>query len=125
MSTTDDFDGRTLRPGAFYWVRITLDPDTDDSEQWMNGEQPARYDGAGRWHFLGLEDASDWPVIWVGDEIQQEEVSGKPFGFPTPMFSPAEVAPFFHPDGSWNAFPFGKTAEEVNANLAKHFPDLA
>lgn len=55
-----------LIPGAFYWVKIALDP---DAAEWENKEMPARYAGNGKWHYLGMEDESDWPVRWVGNKI--------------------------------------------------------
>lgn len=78
MSTADNFDGRPLRPGAFYWAIITPDPDTDEGEEWMNEVQPVRYDGGGRWNFLGVEGAINWPVSWVGEEIVPNEKSPGP-----------------------------------------------
>lgn len=56
-----------LKEGSFYWVRITLDPDAED---WENDYMPARYAGNERWQFIGVEDASDWPVVWIGEEIK-------------------------------------------------------
>ncbi len=52
--------------GAFYWVRITFDPDTDN--EWENDDMPARYAGNGKWNYL--DDESDWPVRWVGPRIE-------------------------------------------------------
>lgn len=50
-------------PG-FYWVKIALDPDTD--EEWANDYQPARWTGE-RWAIL---DSPEWAVTWVGPKIE-------------------------------------------------------
>lgn len=55
--------------GAFYWVRIAFDPDFEPGNEWVNDTQPARYAGGGRWNYLGIDGESDWPVIWVGEQI--------------------------------------------------------
>jgi len=70
---------RNLKPGSFYWALPAHDPDTD--LEWQNKDQPARfagYDEEGRelWFWLGVEGenkdgVSDWPSIWVGEEIKQ------------------------------------------------------
>lgn len=65
-------DEANLKPGAFYWVLIVLDPDAE--HDWENEEMPARYIGkneAGEhlWNYLGQEGEADWPVRWIGPEI--------------------------------------------------------
>lgn len=61
-----------LKIGAFYWVLIVLDPDSDSP--WENEPMPARYAGRGEgcdlWNFIGQEGTSDWPVRWIGEQIQ-------------------------------------------------------
>lgn len=61
-----------LKIGAFYWVLIVLDVDTD--QVWENEPMPARFAGrneAGEllWNYLDTEGISDWPVRWIGPEI--------------------------------------------------------
>ena len=41
-------------------------------------------------------------------------------GESTLRISPAEAAPFYNADGSWNPYPFGSTPEQVEANLARY-----
>jgi len=60
--------GWGLIVGAFYWVVIALDADTD--LEWENEPMPARYAGNGKWFYLNQDGASDWPVRWVGDRIE-------------------------------------------------------
>ena len=60
-----------LEVGAFYWVLITFDPDSEGADEWVNEPMPARYAGDGRWTFLGVDDVSDWPVRWVGPKIDK------------------------------------------------------
>jgi hypothetical protein len=61
---------RCLRPGSFYWVILTLNPDAD---LWVNDRMPARFagyvGGVPTWNFLGGAAVFDWPVGWVGPEI--------------------------------------------------------
>lgn len=54
-----------LKTGAFYWVKVN-DP---DSEGWELDKIPARYAGNGMWNYFGIEDESDWPPCWIGEEI--------------------------------------------------------
>lgn len=74
-------NGKQLIPGAFYWVIPEIDPDADDRDQWQPGQewqdemQPARFNGwnaAGEmlWSFMGFDGSSNWPVLWVGEEIE-------------------------------------------------------
>lgn len=65
-----------LKVGAFYWVIPAFNPDTDES--WNNALQPARYEGAGLWSYLGESGVSDWPTIWVGNEIADQPSQGFP-----------------------------------------------
>ena len=63
---------KTLKVGAFYWVKPVLDPDRE--EEWELDYQPARYAGknaAGEdiWHCLNLDGVSNWPMRWIGTEI--------------------------------------------------------
>jgi len=68
----------SLKPGHFYWALPAHDVDTD--LDWQNRPQPARFvgwDDEGRelWFWLGVEGegpdgVSDWPAIWIGEEIQ-------------------------------------------------------
>lgn len=67
MTEKDD-----LKPGAFYWVLIVLDPDAE--QDWENEEMPARYVGKNEsgehlWNYLGQEGETSWPVRWIGPEI--------------------------------------------------------
>lgn len=55
--------------GSFYWVKIANDPDVDE---WESKPMPARYCGANKWQFIGVEGESDWPVIWIGEEIKMQ-----------------------------------------------------
>lgn len=59
-------DADTLEIGAFYWVLLASDP---DAEEWEKERMPARYEGGGKWRYLGVEGVSDWPVSWVGPRI--------------------------------------------------------
>jgi hypothetical protein len=64
----------TLTPGAFYWVVPVPDPDAD--EDWERGPQPARFIDTGgengeRWHCLNVEGPCEWPMRWIGPEIQE------------------------------------------------------
>lgn len=61
--------GKDLNAGSFYWVLPVLDPDADN--EWENKLQPGRYEGNGRWTYLGVEGSSDWPARMVGDEIKE------------------------------------------------------
>lgn len=75
-------DENNLEVGAFYWVIIALDPDGED---WENQKMPARYagknsEGEDTWNLLGVEGASDWPVIWIGDEILPNRHTFFPLG---------------------------------------------
>lgn len=68
--------GKSRKVGAFYWVRPALDPDSD--EQWENEDQPARFCGYDEretelWCYLSTGEPTDWPAIWVGDEIIKTE----------------------------------------------------
>ena len=63
MADTDEF-----KAGSFYWVLITYDVDTE--EAWVNEEQPARYIGGNKWNLLGTDNI-EWPVRWVGEEINK------------------------------------------------------
>jgi len=58
---------RDLEPGAFYWVLTAFDPDTDKA--WENEVMPARYEGGGKWVYLGVDGISEWPVRWVGGKL--------------------------------------------------------
>ena len=58
-----------LTVGSFYWIQIALDPDADN--EWENQAMPARYEGSGKWTYLGQEGVSDWPVRWIGNEIRE------------------------------------------------------
>lgn len=60
-----------LTIGKFYWVRITLDPDVADGDEWQNDTMPARYAGNDLWYTMGHDGVDDWPVVWIGDEIKQ------------------------------------------------------
>lgn len=66
----EGMDERELIIGAFYWVLIALDPDGED---WENEKMPGRFigfaeNGDERFQTIGCED-TEWPVIWIGDEI--------------------------------------------------------
>ena len=72
---------KQLIVGAFYWVIPEVDPDAEDrdrcdaGQEWQDEIQPARFDGwndAGEmlWNFRGFDGSSDWPVLWVGEEIE-------------------------------------------------------
>lgn len=63
-----------LEIGAFYWIQVALDPDTDT--EWENQPMPARYEGGEKWTYLGVEGISVWPVRWVGDKIIPRENDG-------------------------------------------------
>ena len=74
---TDECD---LKEGSFYWVWITLDPDStyivDEpwDPGWENRPMPARFagrddDGNLLWNYLGKDMKSDWPTQWIGEEI--------------------------------------------------------
>jgi len=65
-----------LKIGAFYWVRLVLDPDTH--EEWEHDVQPARYAGLNEkgkhaWHCLNLKGKDAWGMRWIGPEIKMEE----------------------------------------------------
>lgn len=70
-----------LIPGRFYWGIPEIDPDADDRDmcepghEWQDEMQPARFNGwnaAGEmlWNFIGLDDSSNWTVLWVGEAIE-------------------------------------------------------
>ena len=58
-----------LKVGAWYWVKPTTDPDYPEGEEWQAGVQIARFAGNGRWWCCGISEASDWPMVWVGEEV--------------------------------------------------------
>lgn len=65
-------DTENLIEGAFYWVLIAIDPDA--KYDWENERMPARYNGNGRWCYLGMKEVSDWPVRWVGERIHRRRI---------------------------------------------------
>ena len=70
MDVTTETD---LIIGKFYWVQPALDPGTD--AEWEAEIQPARFAGKNSesallWNYLAIEGDSDWPMRWIGGEIE-------------------------------------------------------
>jgi hypothetical protein len=72
---------RNLIIGRYYWVIPA--PEKDDSVPrqrgpqmgWHDEIQPSRFngwsaDGKMLWNFLGVDNSSTWPVLWIGDVIE-------------------------------------------------------
>jgi hypothetical protein len=72
---------RNLIIGRYYWVIPA--PEKDDSVPrqrgpqmgWHDEIQPSRFngwsaDGKMLWNFLGVDDSSTWPVLWIGAAIE-------------------------------------------------------
>jgi hypothetical protein len=67
-----------LTVGKWYWVQPTNHdtpgyPDYLEGEEWQAETQPARYAGDGKWWCVGLEEASDWPMCYIGSEIDKHD----------------------------------------------------
>ncbi len=71
---------KQLIVGAFYWVIPEVNRDAEDRDlcepglEWQDEMQPTRFNGrnaAGEmlWNFLGFDGSSNWPVLWVEEEI--------------------------------------------------------
>lgn len=71
---------RDLVIGRYYWVipapeQDSISPRSSGPGMWWHDEiQPSRFDGwntAGEmlWNFMGIDDTSNWPVLWIGDPI--------------------------------------------------------
>jgi hypothetical protein len=65
-------DVQDLVVGRFYWVMPVIDTDSD--AEWESELQPARFagrnaDGQPLWNCLAIDGVSDWPMRWVGGEI--------------------------------------------------------
>lgn len=82
LMTEDELSGFASRDqlivGRFYWVMPTLDPDAEG--EWESGMQPARFAGRNAeggllWNCLAIEGVSDWPMKWIGKEIDAQPVS--------------------------------------------------
>lgn len=73
VSTMQYEEERALTPGKFYWVIPAHEPNDYGENEWMNHKQPARFDGfkngIPHWRCLGIEESSDWPMIWIGSEV--------------------------------------------------------
>lgn len=57
-----------LDPGKFYWVWLVLDR---DAESWENAPMVARYAGASLWNLPGKDGLSNWPMRWIGPEVEK------------------------------------------------------
>lgn len=69
--------------GRFYWVFPVLDPDAQD--EWETEIQPARFNGTNAdgellWHCIGIDGSSNWPMRWIGDEVEAPSLAGKELG---------------------------------------------
>jgi hypothetical protein len=63
--------------GKFYWVMPMFDVDGD--EEWECEMQPARFagrnaEGQPLWNCLAIDGVSDWPMRWVGGEVDAPSV---------------------------------------------------
>ena len=72
---------RALIIGHYYWVIPAPEHDETSPRQrgprmgWQDEIQPSRFDGWNArgemlWNFLGVDDSSTWPVLWIGDRIE-------------------------------------------------------
>jgi hypothetical protein len=67
-----------LKVGSWYWVQPTNHdtpgyPDYLEGEEWQAEIQPARYAGGSKWWCVGIEEASDWPMCYIGSEIDKHD----------------------------------------------------
>ncbi|MDG0022727.1 hypothetical protein [Trinickia sp. Y13] len=82
-------EDKQLIVGAFYWVIREVDPESacrdewEPGQEWLDEIQPARFNGwsaSGEmlWNFMGFDGSSNWPVLWIGEEIEVPILAARP-----------------------------------------------